>query len=357
MSQIRVLVVDDSSFNRKVISEILQSSEHIEVVGTAFDGEDAIRKIIQHNPDVITLDLEMPRMDGFAVLRWLMVNRPIPVLVVSSRESNRSVFKALDLGAVDFVVKPSRTASPQLKIIEGELLSKILAIPQLKFDHIRQRVAQAPVIQTPVSLPRGEGDRTAEIVAIAASTGGPPAIQQLLMGLSPHLLSPILIAQHMPPIFTRLFAERLAGLTKRVVKEAVDGEALFPRHTYIAPGGKQMRIQRSETAPPRIQVSEKRPEDRFAPSANLLLTSVARAYGKASLALVLTGMGDDGKDGALAIREAGGLVAAESEESAVIFGMPREVIKAGAAHHVADIAGLSDVINRYAVIDPAGTTG
>jgi two-component system, chemotaxis family, protein-glutamate methylesterase/glutaminase len=353
MSKIRVLVVDDSSFNRKVISEILQASEHIEVVGTAFDGEDAIRKILQHNPDVITLDLEMPRMDGFAVLRWLMVNRPIPVLVVSSRESNRSVFKALDLGAVDFVVKPSRTASPQLKFIEGELLSKILAIPQLKFDHIRQRVAQAPVIQTPVALPRGEGERTAEVVAVAASTGGPPAIQQLLMGLSPHLLSPIVIAQHMPPIFTRLFAERLAGLTKRVVKEAVDGEALFPRHTYIAPGGKQLRIVRSEASSPRVMVTDRRPEDRFAPSANLLLTSVAKVYGRATLALVLTGMGDDGKEGALAVKEAGGIVGAESEASAVIFGMPREVIKAGAAHHIADIAGLAEVINRYAVVDEA----
>ncbi len=352
MSKIRVLVVDDSSFNRKIISEILGSSGQIDVVGTAFDGEDAIRKILQLNPDVITLDLEMPRMDGFAVLRWLMVNRPLPVLVVSSRESNRSVFKALDLGAVDFVVKPSRTASPQLKLIEDELLSKILAIPQLRFDHIRQRVAQAPVIQTPVTLPRSQGDRTAEIIAIAASTGGPPAIQQLLAGLAPALASPILICQHMPPVFTRLFAERLAGITKRVVKEAVDGEALFPSHTYIAPGGKQLRLVGSDGTP-RIMVTDRRPEDRFAPSANLLFHSVAKVYGKACLAIVLTGMGDDGREGAQALHQIGATVAAESEESAVIFGMPREVIKAGVADHVLNIQGMSDLINRSGLLNAA----
>ncbi len=350
MSKIRVLVVDDSSFNRKVISEILRSSERIDVVGTAFDGEDAIRKILQLNPDVITLDLEMPRMDGFAVLRWLMVNRPLPVLVVSSRESNRSVFKALDLGAVDFVVKPSRTASPQLKLIEEELLSKILSIPQLKFDHIRQRVAQAPLIPTPEALPRAHGERTAEVVAIAASTGGPPAIQQLLTGLSPALVSPIVICQHMPPVFTRLFAERLSALAHRVVKEAADGEALFPRHAYIAPGGKQLRIATTDGRP-RAVVSDRLKEDRFAPSANYLFQSVAKVYGRASLAIVLTGMGDDGKEGAVAIAAAGGIVAAESEESAVIFGMPREVIKAGAAKHILDIQGLTDLINHHGLLD------
>lgn len=352
MSKIRVLVVDDSSFNRKVLSEILQSSDRIEVVGTAFDGEDAIRKILQLNPEVLTLDLEMPRMDGFAVLRWLMVNRPLPVLVVSARESNRSVFKALDLGAVDFVVKPSKTASPQLKLIEQELLSKILAIPQLQFDKIRQRVAQAPVIPTPVALPTAQGERTAEIIAIAASTGGPPAIQQVLTSLLPTLVSPILICQHMPPVFTKLFAERLAGLTGRVVKEAADGESVFSRHVYVAPGGKQLRVTKSEGVL-RLAVADRRPEDRFAPSANHLFHSLARSVGRPCLALVLTGMGDDGKEGAAALHQAGATVAAESEDSAVIFGMPREVIRSGHADHVADLAGLATLINRLGLLDPA----
>jgi two-component system chemotaxis response regulator CheB len=351
MKPIRVLVVDDSSFNRKVISEILHRSRLVEVVGKAFDGEDAIRKIIKYQPDALTLDLEMPNMDGFAVLRWIMANNPLPVIVVSARESDRSVFKALDLGAVDFVVKPTRMASPQLVSIEKELLTKILAIRTLQLDRIRQRLNdEAPT--PPKSLPKGTGKRRAEIVALVSSTGGPPALQRILMGLSPKILSPVLICQHMPAVFTRLFAERLSGLTGRVVKEAEDGEVVLPGHTYIAPGGRQLRIRRlgGDLA---LEVFEKLPEDRFAPSGNYLLQSLAEACGGNCLAAVLTGMGDDGKDGAVALHAAGGLVLAESEESAVIFGMPKEVIKAGATDYISNIAGITDLINRYAIVQDA----
>jgi two-component system, chemotaxis family, protein-glutamate methylesterase/glutaminase len=346
VSKIRVMVVDDSPFNRKVISEMLESSDRIEVVAKAFDGEDAIRKILQFNPDAITLDLEMPRMDGFAVLRWLMANRPIPVLVVSSRESNRSVFKALDLGAIDFVVKPSRTASPKLKLLEEELVHKILTIPAVQFDKIRERVARAPVIPAPVTLPAAAGDHSAEIVAIAASTGGPPAIQSVLTQLSPSMVSPVLICQHMPPVFTNLFAERLRHLAGRIVKEATDGEAIFPGHVYVAPGGCQMRVFAVEGRR-HISVSARNPEDKFAPSANILLESVARAVGRNALAIVLTGMGDDGKEGALAIHHAGGRVIVESEATAVIFGMPKEVMRAGAADHVVPLDDIPGFVNRY----------
>ncbi len=280
MSKIRVLVVDDSPFNRKVIGEILESSPNIEVVGKAYDGEDAIRKIVQLAPDAVTLDLEMPRMDGFAVLRWLMANRPIPVLVVSSRESNRSVFKALDLGAVDFVVKPSRTASPRLRALEEELVSKVLAIPHLHFEKIRDRVAQAPPLPSPEPLPAAKkGERFAEVVALAASTGGPPAIQQVLSALPQEMVSPILVCQHMPPLFTRLFADRLTTLIGRVAREAVDGEALFPGHVYVAPGGSQLRLKIEDGAR-RLWVSDRGSEDRFAPSANNLFSSMARICGR-----------------------------------------------------------------------------
>lgn len=346
MSKIRVMVVDDSPFNRKVISEMLESSGRIEVVAKAFDGEDAIRKILQFNPDAVTLDLEMPRMDGFAVLRWLMANRPLPVLVVSSRESNRSVFKALDLGAVDFVVKPSRTASPKLKELEEELVHKVLSIPTVQFEKIRDRVAKAPVIAAPVALPTPAGDHAAELVAIAASTGGPPAIQHILTRVDRSMVSPLLICQHMPPIFTRLFAERLANLAGRVVKEATDGEAVFPRHVYVAPGGCQMRVFQVE-GKHHLAITPKGPEDKFAPSANILLESVARAVGNHALAIVLTGMGDDGKEGALAVHGAGGRVIVESEATAVIYGMPKEVQRAGAADHVTPLDEIPALLNRY----------
>jgi two-component system chemotaxis response regulator CheB len=346
---IRVLVVDDSSFNRKVISEILDGSGQIEVVGKAFDGEDALQKILRLQPDVMTLDLEMPNMDGFAVLRWVMANRPMPVIVVSARESDRSVFKALDLGAVDFVVKPTRTASPELKNMEVELLSKILSIPSLKLDRLRKRLDAAEP-HPPDPPPQARGARRASVVAIAASTGGPPAIQRILQGLSKKILSPILVCQHMPPVFTRLFAERLQGLTGRTVREATDGEALSSRTVYIAPGGRQTRLgfQGQQVV---LRVTERKAEDRFAPSANILLASLAEAYGRNCLCAVLTGMGDDGTEGSRAVHGAGGIVLAESEASAVIYGMPKEVVRAGVADHVADLDGIADLINRNALLD------
>lgn len=350
MSKVRVLVVDDSPFNRKVIAEILESCPSIEVVGRAFDGEDAIRKILQLNPDVLTLDLEMPRMDGFAVLRWLMANRPLPVLVVSSRESNRSVFKALDLGAVDFVVKPSRTASPRLRALEEELVSKVLAIPQMRFEKIRERVAAAPPLPTPApALPSARGDRVAEVVAIAASTGGPPAVQQVLAALPRNLVSPVLVCQHMPPIFTRLFADRLSTVIGRVAKEAVDGELLFPGHVYVAPGGCQLTLAAGDGGR-RLVVTDRRPEDRFAPSANVLFGSMAKVCGRNCMAVVLTGMGDDGTEGARAVRDAGGKVVAESSDTAVIYGMPRQVVEAGLADHVVPLGHVAGLIGKYGLL-------
>jgi two-component system, chemotaxis family, protein-glutamate methylesterase/glutaminase len=346
--KIRVLVVDDSPYNRKVITEILESSDRIEVVAKAFDGEDAIRKIVAWNPDLITLDLEMPGMDGFAVLRWLMANRPVPVLVVSSRESNRSVFKALDLGAVDFVVKPSRSASPRLKELEQELLSKVLSIPSLHFERIKERVMQAPKIDFPPLMPLPKGEHSAEIIAIAASTGGPPAVQFVLSHLPKNLLTPILICQHMPPIFTSLFAERLSAVTKKRVKEAADGDELLPQSIFVAPGGKQMSIM-CEGNRNFIRLAEKSPEDRFAPSANYLFRSVADHFGKNSVAVILTGMGDDGKEGAMAVHSAGGKVIAESEKSAVIFGMPREVARSGAADSILGLEEIPDYIARWGI--------
>jgi len=345
LKPIRVVVVDDSPFNRKVISEMLESSESIEVVARAFDGEDAIRKIVEHDPDAITLDLEMPRMDGFAVLRWLMANRPLPVLVVSSRESNRSVFKALDLGAVDFVVKPSRTASPKLKELQKELVSKVLSIPTMKFDHVKERVRSAPDIQIS-PLPDRAKEGSSSVICIAASTGGPPAVQLILQRLPKEMTAPIVICQHMPPIFTKLFAERLCGVAGRPVKEAENGEPLLLGRAYVAPGGMQLRIQ-IDQGRPALSVTRRSAEDRFAPSANYLFLSAARVFGRACMAVILTGMGDDGKEGAVAIHKAGGKVVAESEETAVIYGMPKEVVKAGAADFSVPLTEIPSMIYRY----------
>jgi two-component system chemotaxis response regulator CheB len=237
-----------------------------------------------------------------------------------------------------------------LRQLEEELVSKILCIPQMRFDKIRERVAAAPPLPAPSSaLPAVKGDRTAEVIAVAASTGGPPAVQRVLQGLPKDLASPILICQHMPPIFTRLFADRLSGVVGRVAKEAVDGETLFPGHVYVAPGGCQMTLC-VDGGGRKLAVSERRPEDRFAPSANVLFSSMAKVCGRYCMAVVLTGMGDDGTEGCRVVKAAGGRVLAESAETAVIYGMPRQVAEAGLADHVAPLGELSVLIGRYGLV-------
>src|SRR5436305_13506257 len=234
---LRALVIDDSAYNRVTISRMLATSPDIEVVATAVNGEDGIRQAMRHRPDVITLDLEMPVMDGFAFLRWLMVNLPTAVIAVSSRSSDKSVFKALDLGAVDFIAKPGGRVSPRLEEIQKDLLAKILQIADLRMDNLRRRAQDngqpEPVAQGPATC-----GNDIQLIAVGCSTGGPPALQHLFQSL-PLLPVPFVVAQHMPPNFTRLFAERVNRLTPYTVKEADDGEMISAGYVYIAPGGRQ----------------------------------------------------------------------------------------------------------------------
>jgi two-component system chemotaxis response regulator CheB len=333
--KIRVLVIDDSAYNRRSLSAILGSSDRIEVVGSAFDGEDAIRKIMRLKPDAITLDLEMPRMDGFALLRWLMINHPLPVFVVSARESNRSVFKALDLGAADFIVKP-QSPLPRMELIRDEIIGKIVNVEKFDVSKLVQRLRDAPRLQptgalTPLPekpapvVPAAAGVPDGVIV-IAASTGGPPAVQQVLSGLVDPSRVAVVIAQHMPPVFTTLFAERLDKLMGLRVKEASLGEPLLPGCAYVLPGAQNGALSGSPEEPV-IRLRDKATTDRYAPSADLLFESAAAMYGKRALGVVLTGMGDDGARGSRALLDAGGAVLAESKETAVIFGMPQEALR------------------------------
>src|SRR5688500_7718557 len=208
---IRALVIDDSAYNRVTITRMLDAEPRITVVGTAVNGEDGIKQVMKHRPDVITLDLEMPIMDGFAFLRWLMVNLPTAVIAVSSRASDRSVFKALELGALDFIAKPGGRVSPRLEEIQKDLVGKVLQFAQVRLDNLSRRVQEHADVAEPVpvtdSCPRG-----IELIAIGCSTGGPPALQHLFQSL-PRLPVPFVVAQHMPPTFTRLFAERVNKLT------------------------------------------------------------------------------------------------------------------------------------------------
>jgi len=337
---IRVLVIDDSAYSRRTITRILQASPLVEVVGSARNGEEALRKVLELEPDLVTLDLEMPRMDGFTFLRLLMHKRPTPVIVVSGRSCDDDAFKALDLGAADFIAKPSPQAALELSSIEDELIRKVHAIRDLRIDRVTDRMQAPP----PIMRHRRLRLQVAHpVVVIGASTGGPSALMQVLGAFSVVPDCAFVIAQHMPSGFTRGFAERLDRLTPFSAREAAEGDEVERGRVLVAPGGRHLELVAEEG---RIvtRVVDDDGSDKYTPSVDRLFRSAAKHYGASLLAVVLTGMGDDGRIGAQAVRANGGRVIAESQESAVIFGMPRQVIQAGAADFVLPLAELPAAI-------------
>jgi len=341
---LRALVIDDSAYNRVTISRMLESSPLIKVVATAVNGEDGIKQVMKHKPDVITLDLEMPVMDGFAFLRWLMANLPTAVIAVSSRSSDRSVFKALDLGAVDFIGKPGGRVSPRLEEIERDLVAKVLQVADIRMENLRRRISSEADIAPRLAdaLPVCEGG--VELVAIGCSTGGPPALQHVFQNL-PLLPIPIVVAQHMPPAFTRLFAERVDKLTAYTVKEGDDGELLQNGTVYVAPGGMQMEVRRGAEGL-QIRTFAAKSADLYAPSVDRLLTSASDACAERLVAIIMTGMGDDGAEAIRHVRERGGHTIAESSQTAIIFGMPNEAIKTGCIEQVLPLGDIPRAIQR-----------
>jgi two-component system chemotaxis response regulator CheB len=341
---IRALVIDDSAYNRVTISRMLESHRDIKVVATAVNGEDGIKQVMRHRPDVITLDLEMPVMDGFAFLRWLMRNLPTAVIAVSSRSSDRSVFKALELGALDFIAKPGGRVSPRLEEIQKDLVAKVLQVVELRMDNLRQRTEGEEVLgpePEPPIQPSAEG---VELVVMGCSTGGPPALQHIFQSMPP-LPVPVVVAQHMPPTFTRLFADRVNKLAQYPVREAEDGTLLERGSVYIAPGGLQTEVRRvSEGLITRVFSSAS--SDLYAPSVDRLFNSASESCGQRLVAVIMTGMGDDGADAIKRVRSKGGRTVAESSETAIIFGMPNEAIKTGAVEHVVPLGRIPEVIQR-----------
>jgi two-component system chemotaxis response regulator CheB len=334
---IRALVIDDSAYNRVTLSRMLESHPDIKVVATAVNGEDGIKQVMKHRPDVITLDLEMPIMDGFAFLRWLMANLATAVIAVSSRSSDRSVFKALELGAVDFIAKPGGRVSPRLEEIQKDLVTKVLQTVELRMDNLRRRVQEEDQPPAPaISAAACAGG--VELVVIGCSTGGPPALQHVFSSLA-LLPVPIVVAQHMPPTFTRLFAERVNRLTKYQVVEAHSGVVIAGGNVYIAPGGQQTEVRRGDDGL-YLRVFPASLSDLYAPSVDRLLSTASDCCADRLVAVIMTGMGDDGAESIRKVRERGGRTIAESAQSAIIFGMPNEAIKTGA---VEQILPLSDI--------------
>lgn len=339
---VRAIVIDDSAYNRVTLTRMLETDPRIEVVATAVNGEDAIKQVMKHRPDVITLDLEMPIMDGFAFLRWLMASLPTPVIVVSSKSSDRSVFKALELGALDFIAKPGGRVSPRLEEIQRDLVAKATQIADLRLENLRPHAEEEPAAAAKSAAVAATCP--VDLVVIGCSTGGPPALQHVFQSL-PRLPVPFVVAQHMPPNFTRLFAERVNKLSTFEVKEATNGEMLVPGTVYIAPGGQQTEVRRIAEGL-QVRVFGAGSSDLYAPSVDRLFRSASDACQERMVAVIMTGMGDDGAGAIRTVRERGGRTIAESSESAIIFGMPAEAIRTGAVEEVVPLTQIPALLRR-----------
>lgn len=330
--RVRVLVVDDSAVNRRAITSRLTASGEVEVVARAADGNEALRLAYDLRPDVITLDLEMPRMDGFSFLRLLMASRPTPVIVVSSYSQKENVFRALELGAVDFVAKPDTTLGVEADEVLSGLLQKVLLFREESKEKVNVRPSYQPSpgrrrdMPTLVEAPR-LAPRT--LIGIVASTGGPSALSELFTQLSSRGSYAVLVAQHMPERFTKTFAERLDRKSVLTVKEAQDGDVIVGHSAFVCPGRHCMEVESGAAGQLRVRLAAPTEHDKYAPSGNRLLTSVAHAARSRAVGIIMTGMGDDGTEGARSIVSAGGVVIAESEETAVINGMPGSAVRAG----------------------------
>jgi len=338
---VRVLVVDDSAYNRRTIIRMLEEIPGIEVLGYACNGEEGLRKVFDLKPDLITLDLEMPRMDGFSFLRILMQNRPTPVIVVSSRSGDEDVFKALDFGAVEFVSKPSAQISPELFNIRDDLLRKVREVAGADMRKVLQRSktrhkdAGLSHRSPPRVLPSGLTQ-----VVIGASTGGPPALQTLFAAIQSPVEIGFAVSQHMPPGFTRAFADRLNKIGSLEIKEAENGDLVRPGRVLVAPGGRNLTFRRRGGDVIAL-VGEPSPDQRYTPSVDAMFHSASEIFGDQLLAVVLTGMGNDGARGVRLVKQRGGQVLAEAEESSVVFGMPKEAIATGVVDRVVPLAELS----------------
>lgn len=338
---IRVLIVDDSAFVRHALSRMLSSDPEIEIAGTAVDGQDAVDKVLALRPDVVTLDVKMPHMGGLEALRRIMTLCPTPVLLLSSLTSHGAdiTLRGLDLGAMDFVDKSSVQGHMNLFALAEELKLKVRALAGVPRNKLGPALAPA---LGPALAPDHRA-RTADVVVIGTSTGGPPALQAIIPRLPKDLPTAVLVVQHMPAGFTRSLAERLQARSPIPVREAKDGEAVQPGQVLIAPAGLHMKVRRRAEGI-RVVLDEEPRGALHRPSVDVLMASVAKVYGSRVLGVVLTGMGSDGVEGLRAIREAGGRTLAESEESCVIYGMPKAAVEAGVVDESLPLTAVPDAI-------------
>jgi two-component system chemotaxis response regulator CheB len=341
--RVRVLVVDDSALMRKLIPAILERDPSIEVVGTAMDGAFALKKIEELRPDVVTLDLEMPRMDGMETLRMIMRSAPLPVVMVSthSKEGAYATFKALALGAIDFVAKPKEASSGHLDTIATELIEKIKVAKRATGGRIT-----APVIADRIQ-PVKKNARVAapphRIIAIGISTGGPNALQFVLSQIPAEFSGSLLIVQHMPEGFTEMFARRLDECCALEVQEAKSGDLLLAGRALICPGNRHMMARRMPRGD-MVVLGDSAPVNGHRPSVDVLFHSVSQEFGPMAVGVLMTGMGEDGAEGLGAIKAAGGVTLAQSEDTCVVPGMPRAAIVKGYVNRIVPLDAMGNVL-------------
>jgi len=349
--RIKVLIVDDSALMRKALKEIIMTDPSLEVVGTARNGQDAIEKVHDLKPDVVTMDINMPVMDGLTSMQYILSDYPeIPVLMVSSltEEGALTTFEALELGAFDYITKPSGTVSSNIHIVGRELIQKVkLAYKSANRKSIRHRIerynrASVPKKTEPIKKQNFTMSKElTKVVVIGISTGGPGTLMEVLPMLPQDLQAAVIIIQHMPPFFTSSFAKRLNAACRIPVKEAEAGDVLQNGVAYLAPGGYQM-VVRGENGIIRLPST---PKTVFMPSVNVTMEAVLDTFGgKKVIGVLMTGMGDDGADAMVKIRKAGGITIAEDESTAVVFGMPREAIERGGVEIVAPSYRIAEEI-------------
>lgn len=346
VKKIEVLVVDDSAYMRKVISNLLQSDENITVVDTARDGLDALDKIKQWKPDVVTLDVEMPKLNGLSALERIMKECPTAVIMLSSltQEGSDTTVKALTMGAVDFVAKPSGAISIDIHKVKEDLLTKIKVAAKASLTTLRSSSAAvrswpapaAPVVQPGVM----RASAPQKLVVIGSSTGGPNALQQVIPRLPGNLPAAVLVVQHMPPGFTASLANRLNDSSPLEVCEAKEGDVLQTGKVYVAPGGHHMVLNSKTT----IGLNQDPPVHSVRPAVDVTLESAVNYYGPKMVGVILTGMGYDGSKGMTALKKAGGKTVAQDEATCVVYGMPRVVVEMGKADKVLPVQNIADEI-------------
>ncbi|MFT9597136.1 protein-glutamate methylesterase/protein-glutamine glutaminase [Mesobacillus sp.] len=361
MAKIRVLIVDDSAFMRKLINDFLSEHPEIDVIGTARNGEDAIKKWRELRPDVITLDVEMPKLNGLEVLKVIMQEQPLPIVMLSSttKEGADTTLQAIQAGAVDFVAKPSGSISIDLHKIKTELIQKVLSASKAnltKINILEDSKSVGKKQKSPIDselkvtghvTTRGFSRESKKIVCIGTSTGGPRALQHVLTSLPKDINVPVLVVQHMPPGFTKSLANRLDSLSQIKVKEAEDGEIIQKGTAYIAPGGYHLKIKTLGSTLA-ISLSQSPPRNGHRPSVDVMFESISTIKNYSKIAVIMTGMGSDGSKGLVEMKKSGTVkVIAESQDTSIVFGMPKAAIATNMVDEVANVENIAQSIMNY----------